>query len=256
MIASIAPSPSITRGLAAIPVAGEPAGRVAAPGVRAAAESGGESLAQVPRRARQAAGDPQPAPASSRKSVTPAATSGWAPGQQSLRPWRLSPRGIRMGRGPAWQGDQGVGGAPLSATSVTRASLGQRAIQLALRKLRRWVRKGAPRSWILTTPSSAARQGWLDVKLRPERHNGVKLLVFFDVGAPWMPTWPRCSSSSRPCATSSNTWCSSTSTTVSTTSSGGTTPAVSRSVSTPQRLLRTYGSDYRVILWGCEDGTL
>ena len=61
--------------------------------------------------------------------------------------------------------------------------LGQRAIQLALRKLRRWVRKGNPSELDLDdTISSTARQGWLDVKLRPERHNGVKLLVFFDVG--------------------------------------------------------------------------
>ncbi len=61
--------------------------------------------------------------------------------------------------------------------------LGQRAIQLALRKLRRWVRKGNPDELDLDdTIQSTARQGWLDVKLRPERHNGVKLLVFFDVG--------------------------------------------------------------------------
>mgnify|MGYP006205787085 CR=1 FL=1 len=52
-----------------------------------------------------------------------------------------------------------------------------------LRKLRRWVRKGNPSELDLDdTISSTARQGWLDVKLRPERHNGVKLLVFFDVG--------------------------------------------------------------------------
>ena len=61
--------------------------------------------------------------------------------------------------------------------------LGQRAIQLALRKLRRWVRKGnADELDLDDTIRSTARQGWLDVKLRPERHNGVKLLVFFDVG--------------------------------------------------------------------------
>lgn len=61
--------------------------------------------------------------------------------------------------------------------------LGQRAIQLALRKLRRWVRQGNPDELDLDdTIKSSARQGWLDVKLRPERHNGVKLLVFFDVG--------------------------------------------------------------------------
>ncbi|TFF75538.1 VWA domain-containing protein [Aeromonas taiwanensis] len=93
------------------------------------------------------------------------------------------PEGIRLGG----EGRHGRGTKVWEARQYRNFSdenaLGQRAIQLALRKLRRWVRKGSPSELDLDdTIQSSARQGWLDVKLRPERHNGVKLLVFFDVG--------------------------------------------------------------------------
>ncbi|WP_421280470.1 vWA domain-containing protein [Aeromonas taiwanensis] len=93
------------------------------------------------------------------------------------------PEGIRLGG----EGRHGRGTKVWEARHNRNFSeenaLGQRAIQLALRKLRRWVRKGSPSELDLDdTIQSSARQGWLDVKLRPERHNGVKLLVFFDVG--------------------------------------------------------------------------
>lgn len=93
------------------------------------------------------------------------------------------PEGVRMGG----EGQHGKAAKVWEARPYRNFSddspLGQRAIQLALRKLRRWVRKGNPDELDLDdTIKSSARQGWLDVKLRPERHNGVKLLVFFDVG--------------------------------------------------------------------------
>ena len=93
------------------------------------------------------------------------------------------PEGIRMGG----EGQHGRATKVWEARHFRNFSddspLGQRAIQLALRKLRRWVRRGNPDELDLDdTIQSSARQGWLDVKLRPERHNGVKLLVFFDVG--------------------------------------------------------------------------
>lgn len=93
------------------------------------------------------------------------------------------PEGIRMG-GKGQHGKAAkVWEARLYRNFSDDSPLGQRAIQLALRKLRRWVRKGNPDELDLDdTIKSSARQGWLDVKLRPERHNGVKLLVFFDVG--------------------------------------------------------------------------
>ena len=61
--------------------------------------------------------------------------------------------------------------------------LGTRNIKIALRRLRRFAREGAPDELDLEgTIDGTARQGWLDVKMRPERHNAVKLLLFLDVG--------------------------------------------------------------------------
>ena len=61
--------------------------------------------------------------------------------------------------------------------------LGTRAIKVALRRLRRWAREGAPDELDLAgTIRRTADQGWLDVVTRPERHNAVKLLLFLDVG--------------------------------------------------------------------------
>ena len=61
--------------------------------------------------------------------------------------------------------------------------LGTRNIKVALRRLRRWVREGAAEEFDLPgTIQSTAEHGWLDVKTRPERRNAVKLLMFFDIG--------------------------------------------------------------------------
>jgi uncharacterized protein with von Willebrand factor type A (vWA) domain len=62
--------------------------------------------------------------------------------------------------------------------------LGTRNIKLALRRLRRFAREGAAEELDLdgTVKSTAHNAGWLDLKLVPERHNTVKLLLFFDVG--------------------------------------------------------------------------
>ena len=63
------------------------------------------------------------------------------------------------------------------------AELGSRTIKLALRRLRRWAREGAHEELDLDgTISATARQGYLDVVTRPERHNAVKVLMLFDVG--------------------------------------------------------------------------
>ena len=61
--------------------------------------------------------------------------------------------------------------------------LGTRNLRLALRRLRRFARTGAAEELDLdgTIRSSAAR-GYLDLRLRPERRNAVKVLLFFDVG--------------------------------------------------------------------------
>jgi uncharacterized protein with von Willebrand factor type A (vWA) domain len=61
--------------------------------------------------------------------------------------------------------------------------LGTRNIKVALRRLRRFAREGAADELDLdATIDGTARQGWLDVHMRPERHNAVKLLLFLDVG--------------------------------------------------------------------------
>ena len=59
-----------------------------------------------------------------------------------------------------------------------------RSMKMALRKLRHFARTGAADELDLdgTIKSTANNAGLLDLKMRPERHNAVKLLVLFDVG--------------------------------------------------------------------------
>lgn len=61
--------------------------------------------------------------------------------------------------------------------------LGVRNIKMALRRLRRFAREGAPEELDLEqTVRGTARKGYLDLALRPVRRNAVKVLMFFDVG--------------------------------------------------------------------------
>lgn len=62
--------------------------------------------------------------------------------------------------------------------------LGTRNIKAALRRLRRFARQGAPDELDLdgTISATARNAGYLDLLMRPERHNAVKVLIFFDVG--------------------------------------------------------------------------
>jgi uncharacterized protein len=63
------------------------------------------------------------------------------------------------------------------------AELGPRNIKLALRRLRRFAREGAAEELDLDgTIRSTADKGFIDVQLRPERRNAVKVLLFLDVG--------------------------------------------------------------------------
>jgi uncharacterized protein len=65
-----------------------------------------------------------------------------------------------------------------------QVELGTRNLKIALRKLRRFAREGAANELDLdgTIARTARNAGWLDLKLRPERHNAVKVLLFLDVG--------------------------------------------------------------------------
>ncbi len=61
--------------------------------------------------------------------------------------------------------------------------LGTRNIKVALRRLRKFARTGAPDEFDLDgTIRSTARQGYLDILMRPERRNTIKVLLFFDIG--------------------------------------------------------------------------
>lgn len=61
--------------------------------------------------------------------------------------------------------------------------LGTRNIKVALRKLRQFARTGAAEELDLDgTIRNSADKGFIDVRLRPERRNAVKVLMFFDVG--------------------------------------------------------------------------
>jgi uncharacterized protein len=69
-----------------------------------------------------------------------------------------------------------------------RAELSSRSIKVALRRLRKWARDGASEELDLDgTIRATAQQGWLDVQLRPERRNAVKVLIFFDIGGSMDP---------------------------------------------------------------------
>jgi uncharacterized protein with von Willebrand factor type A (vWA) domain len=61
--------------------------------------------------------------------------------------------------------------------------LGVRNIKVALRRLRKFARDGAPDELDLDgTIRKSAREGYLDIVLRPERRNAVKVLLFLDIG--------------------------------------------------------------------------
>lgn len=66
--------------------------------------------------------------------------------------------------------------------------LGTRNIKVALRRLRRFAREGAADELDLDgTIDGTARRGFLDIQMRPERRNAVKLLLFLDIGGSMDP---------------------------------------------------------------------
>jgi uncharacterized protein len=66
--------------------------------------------------------------------------------------------------------------------------LGTRNIKIAMRRLRKFAREGAADELdINATIAGTARQGWLDIQMRAERRNAVKLLLLLDVGGSMDP---------------------------------------------------------------------
>lgn len=62
--------------------------------------------------------------------------------------------------------------------------IGTRNMKVALRKLRQFARTGTSEELALddTIASTARNAGYLDIKMKPERHNAIKVLMFFDIG--------------------------------------------------------------------------
>ena len=97
----------------------------------------------------------------------------------------FNPEGVRAGQ---------AGGRNRSAVKVwdkrefanldDKVELGTRNIKMALRRLRRFARRGAPDELALadTIDATARSGGWLDIKMQAERHNVVKVLLLLDIG--------------------------------------------------------------------------
>ena len=62
--------------------------------------------------------------------------------------------------------------------------IGSRNIKVALKRLRKFARQGAEEELDIdnTIRSTARNAGLLDIRMVPERHNAVKVLMFFDIG--------------------------------------------------------------------------
>jgi uncharacterized protein with von Willebrand factor type A (vWA) domain len=95
------------------------------------------------------------------------------------------PEGIRLGT------DKGSQGKAVKAWDMRsfrdyddQVELGTRTIKVALRRLRRFAREGADLELDLddTIRHTARNAGYLDIRMVPERHNAVKVLMLLDVG--------------------------------------------------------------------------
>ncbi|BDX06288.1 vWA domain-containing protein [Planctobacterium marinum] len=96
-----------------------------------------------------------------------------------------NPEGVRIGQ---------EGNGQFSAAKVwdkrefkdlaSDVELGTRNLKVALRKLRQFARTGAQEELDMagTIGATAKNAGYLDIKMMPERHNAIKVLLFFDVG--------------------------------------------------------------------------
>ncbi len=96
-----------------------------------------------------------------------------------------NPKGIRIGQdGSRHRRAVKVWDKREFANLDSSQEIGTRNIKMALRKLRQFARQGAEEELDMddTIRSTAKNAGYLDLKMRPERHNAVKLLLFLDVG--------------------------------------------------------------------------
>jgi uncharacterized protein with von Willebrand factor type A (vWA) domain len=71
--------------------------------------------------------------------------------------------------------------------------IGTRNLKVALRRLRKWARDGAEEELDLDgTVRKSAREGYIDIVMRPERRNAVKVLMFLDIGGSMDPHVKAC----------------------------------------------------------------
>ena len=94
-----------------------------------------------------------------------------------------NPEGVRVG-GPGRQGRAVKVWEKREYRNLDdQVELGTRNIKVALRRLRRFARQGALDELDMdATIDGTARQGWLDIHMRPERRNTIKVLLFLDIG--------------------------------------------------------------------------
>jgi uncharacterized protein len=97
----------------------------------------------------------------------------------------FNPEGVRIGQD---------GGRNRSAVKVwdkrefanldDKVELGTRNIKIALRRLRKFARRGVPDELALadTIDATARSGGWLDIKMQAERRNVIKILLLLDIG--------------------------------------------------------------------------
>ena len=66
--------------------------------------------------------------------------------------------------------------------------IGTRNIKVAMKRLRKWAREGADEELDLdSTIRKTAKQGYLDIEMRPEKRNTVSVLLLMDVGGSMDP---------------------------------------------------------------------
>lgn len=110
-------------------------------------------------------------------------------GKSPFGAYGYNPEGVRIGQ------DKGRHGRAIKVWDKREyknlddsVELGTRNIKVALRKLRQFAREGEATELDLDgTIKSTAHNGYLDIQMVPERHNAVKLLLFFDVGGSMDP---------------------------------------------------------------------
>jgi uncharacterized protein with von Willebrand factor type A (vWA) domain len=105
-------------------------------------------------------------------------------GSSAMGAGGFHPEGVRIGQ------DKGRHGKAIKVWDKREyknlddtVELGTRNIKIALRRLRKFTRQGAPDELDIDgSIKGTANKGYLDLVMRPERRNSIKVLLFFDIG--------------------------------------------------------------------------